>query len=169
MNTGVELKKQKSEMTELGENNMRISQEGIDLVRAFEGCELEAYQCAAGVWTIGYGYTKGVQEGDMWSKEKAEHMLWHEFENEYENAVNACVKVPLNQCQFDALCSFTYNLGPNALGTSTLLKVLNSGDYSLVPEQFLRWNKAGGKVLVGLSRRRAAEVALFNGERWEHI
>ena len=106
LNIGAELKQQKSEMTELGENKMQISDEGMDLVKAFEGLELEAYQCAAGVWTIGYGYTKEVQEGDTWSEEKAEYMLRHEFDNEYENAVNACVKVPLNQCQFDALCSF---------------------------------------------------------------
>lgn len=169
MNIGAELKQQKSEMTELGENKMQISDEGMDLVKAFEGLELEAYQCAAGVWTIGYGYTKEVQEGDTWSEEKAEYMLRHEFDNEYENAVNACVKVPLNQCQFDALCSFTYNLGPNALATSTLLRVLNAGNYNGVPEQFLRWTKAGGRVLAGLVRRRESEAELFKGNRWEHI
>ena len=169
MNIGAELKQQKSEMTELGDNKMQISDEGIDLVKAFEGLELEAYQCAAGVWTIGNGYTKQVQEGDSWSEEKADHMLLHEFTNEYENVVNACVKVPINQCQFDALCSFVYNLGGNALGTSTLLKVLNSGDYNGVPEQIKRWNKAGGKVLAGLVRRRSAEAELFQGKRWEHI
>jgi len=169
LNIGAELKQQKSKMTEHGENKMQISQEGIDLVKQFEGLELKAYQCAAGVWTIGYGYTKGVMEGDTWSEEKSDHMLLHEFANEYENVVNACVKVPINQCQFDALCSFVYNLGGNALATSTLLKVLNSGDYNGVPEQIKRWNKAGGKVLAGLVRRRSAESELFEGKRWEHI
>ena len=96
-------------------------------------------------------------------------MLWRELEEEYEGYVNELVTVPLNQCQFDALCSFVYNLGGNALKSSTLLKVLNTGAYNDVPAQILRWNKAGGKVLTGLTRRRTAEAALFNGERWEHI
>tara|TARA_R110000751_G_scaffold177_2_gene783 strand:+ start:798 stop:1268 length:471 start_codon:yes stop_codon:yes gene_type:complete len=156
-------------MTELGENKMQISDEGMDLIKAFEGLELEAYQCAAGVWTIGYGYIKDVQDGDAWSEDKAEYMLQRELEEEYEGYVNKLVTVPLNQCQYDALCSFVYNLGGNALKNSTLLIVLNTGQYSAVPEQILRWNKAGGKVLTGLTRRRTAEAALFDGEKWEHI
>ena len=169
MNTGVELKQQKSEMTELGESKMQISQEGLDIIKKFEGLELKAYQCAAGVWTIGYGYIKGVQEGDVWSEEKADHMLMKELAEEYEGYVNDYVKVPMNQCQFDALCSFVYNLGGNALKSSTLLTVLNSGDYNGVPEQIMRWNKAGGKVLAGLVRRRECEAEMFKGMRWEHI
>ena len=156
-------------MTELGENKMQISDEGIYLIKKFEGLELEAYQCAAGVWTIGYGYIKGVEKGDVWSEEKADHMLIKELEHEYEGYVNDYVKVPINQCQFDALCSFVYNLGGNALKNSTLLRVLNAGDYNGVPEQIMRWNKAGGKVLAGLTRRRTAEAELFQGKRWEHI
>ena len=104
MNTGAELKQQKSEMTEHGVINMYISKEGIDLVKKFEGCKLEAYQCAAGVWTIGYGSTHGVQKGDVWSQEKAEIMLIDELE-EYGNHVSDLVTVPLHQCQFDALTS----------------------------------------------------------------
>ena len=169
MNTGVELKQQKSEMTELGENKMQISDEGIELIKHFEGCELEAYKCAAGVWTIGYGYIKGVQEGDKWSADKADFMLFKELEEEYEKYVNDYVNVPLNQCQYDALCSFVYNLGGNALKNSTLLIVLNSGNYEGVPEQIMRWNKAGGRVLAGLVRRRECEAELFKGNRWEHI
>jgi len=165
----VVLKQQESVMMELGENKMHISDEGLYLIKKFEGLELEAYQCAAGVWTIGYGYIKGVQEGDVWSEEKADYMLFRELEEEYEGYVNDYVHVPLNQCQFDALCSFVYNLGGNALKNSTLLKVLNTGDYEGVPEQIMRWNKAGGKVLAGLVRRRECESLLFQGMRWEHI
>ena len=147
---------------------MHISDKGLDLIKHFEGCELEAYKCAAGVWTIGYGYTKDVQEGDKWDKEKAEFMLWRELEDEYEQYINDLVTVPMNQCQFDALVSWVYNLGPANLKSSTLLKCLNLGDYNGVPEQIKRWNKAtvNGKreVLPGLTRRREAEAKMFEGE-----
>ena len=139
---------------------MKISNNGLDLVKHFEGCELKAYLCPAGVWTIGYGHTKGVQEGDEWSESHAEHMLEVEME-EYEQYINDLVEVELNQNQFDAMVSWVYNLGVGNLQASTLLKVLNAGDYAGVPEQIMRWNKAGGKVLEGLTRRRQAEADLF--------
>ena len=142
---------------------MKISQYGIDLIKHFEGCELQAYQCAAGVWTIGYGHTKGVQPGDQWSEDHANHMLEVELE-EYENYVSTAVTVPLSQNQFDALVSWVYNLGNGNLTSSTMLKVLNSGDYAGVPAQIKRWNKAGGKVLEGLTRRRQAEADMFEGK-----
>jgi len=146
---------------------MHVSDEGFELIKHFEGCELEAYKCAAGVWTIGYGHTKDVQEGDKWDKEKAEFMLWRELEDEYEQYVNDLVTVPMNQCQFDALVSWVYNLGPANLKSSTLLKCLNLGDYNGVPEQIKRWNKATvngeRKVLPGLTRRREAEAEMFEG------
>ena len=88
-------------------------------------------------------------------------MLEVELE-EYENYVNTAVEVPLSQNQFDALVSWVYNLGPTNFNSSTMLKVLNAGDYSEVGNQMLRWNKAGGKVLEGLTRRRQAEADLFN-------
>ena len=122
----------------------------------------KAYQCAAGVWTIGYGHTKGVQPGDEWSEDHANHMLEVELE-EYENYVSTAVTVPLSQNQFDALVSWVYNLGNGNLTSSTMLKVLNSGDYAGVPAQIKRWNKAGGKVLEGLTRRRQAEADMFEG------
>jgi len=160
-------------MTELGVNNMNISDDGFNIIKKFEGCELEAYKCAAGVWTIGYGHTKDVQEGDKWTEEKSEFMLWRELEDEYEHYVNSLVTVPLNQCQFDALVSWVYNLGPNNLKSSTLLKTLNLGNYNGVPEQIMRWNKATvdgeRKVLAGLTRRREAEALMFEGKSWEHI
>ena len=147
---------------------MEISAEGLALIKKFEGCELEAYQCSAGVWTIGYGHTKGVQPGDTWSQSHAEHMLEVELE-EYQSYINKYVTVNLSQNQFDALVSWVYNLGPNNLKASTLLKVLNSGDYEGVPAQIRRWNKAGGVVLDGLIRRREAEALLFIGREWYEI
>ena len=151
---------------------MHISQEGLSLIKHFEGCPTDeegnviAYQDAVEVWTIGYGHTKGVQEGDKWTKEKAEFMLWRELEDEYEGYINDYVHVPLNQNQFDALCSWVYNLGPANLKVSTLLKKLNNGEYEEVPAQIKRWNKAGGKVLEGLVRRRNAEALMFEGKEW---
>jgi lysozyme len=152
---------------------MHISDEGLELIKHFEGCELEAYKCAAGVWTIGYGHTKDIQEGDKWSQDKADFMLWRELEEEYEQYVHNYVHVPLNQSQFDALVSWTYNLGPANLKASTMLKKLNNGEYEEVPAQMARWNKAtvNGKrtVLEGLTRRRKAEGQLFEGKDWRLV
>jgi len=147
---------------------MKISVEGLALIKKFEGLELEAYKCAAGVWTIGYGHTKGVQEGDVWSEAQADEMLEIELE-EFEGYINDNVTVSLSQNQFDALVSWVYNLGPANLKASTMLKVLNSGDYEGVPAQIKRWNKAGGKVLEGLIRRREAEALLFIGRDWNEV
>ena len=147
---------------------MKTSHEGLALIKKFEGLELTAYQCSAGVWTIGYGHTKGVQPGDEWSQSHAEHMLEVELE-EYEGYINNAVKVALSQNQFDALVSWVYNLGPANLKASTMLKVLNEGKYEDVPYQMKRWNKAGGKVLDGLVRRREAEALLYQGREWYEI
>ncbi len=147
---------------------MNTSAEGIALIKKFEGCELKAYQCSAGVWTIGYGHTKDVEEGDTISKDQAEEMLVEEL-HEYENYVNEYVNVALSQNQFDALVSWVYNLGPANLKASTMLKVLNDGKYEDVPYQMKRWNKAGGKVLDGLVRRREAEALLYQGREWYEI
>ena len=148
--------------------NMNIGTKGLDLIKFFEGLELNAYKCAAGVWTIGYGHTKGVQEGDSISEEQANEMLAEELK-EYENYINTLVTVELNQDQFDAMVSWVYNLGGGNLKASTLLKVLNAGDYDGVPAQMMRWNKAGGKVLEGLIRRREAEALLYEGKDWTHV
>ena len=147
---------------------MKISAEGLALIKKFEGCELEAYQDAVGVWTIGYGHIKGVKEGMTITKQQAEEKLLEELV-EYENYVLEAVNHQLDQCMFDALVSWTYNLGPSNLNASTMLKVLNAGDYDGVPEQIKRWNKAGGKVLQGLVRRREAEALLFEGKDWSNV
>ena len=151
-----------------GGSNMEISQEGLALIKKFEGCELKAYRCAANVLTIGYGSTKGVKEGDSITQEDADKLLMHEIK-EYEGYVNDLVEVDLEQNQFDALVSWVFNLGPAKLKSSTLLKVLNAKDYEGVPAQIKRWNKAGGKVLQGLVRRREAESLLFTGKDWSTI
>ena len=147
---------------------MRISNEGLALIKKFEGCELTAYKCAAGVWTIGYGHIKDVYEGQKITQSEAESMLHHEME-EYENYINDLVTAPLSQNQFDALVSWVFNLGAGNLRASTLLKVVNEGDMDGVPTQIKRWNKAGGKVLEGLIRRREAEALLWQGDSWENV
>lgn len=144
---------------------MQTSEKGIALIKQFEGCKLTAYQDSVGVWTIGYGWTqpvdgKPIRAGMTIKQETAERLLKTGLVS-YESDVCRLVKVGLTQGQFDALVSFTYNLGARSLSTSTLLRKLNAGDYAGAADEFLRWNKAGGKVLNGLTRRREAERALF--------
>ena len=140
---------------------MNLGYEGTKLLKFFEGCKLTAYQDSVGVWTIGYGHTKGVYEGMTITQEEAEQMLLTELE-EYEGYVEKYVTVPLTQNQFDALVVWVYNLGPTNFRNSTLLKELNSGNYTAAGKEITRWNKAGGKVLAGLVKRREAEAKLFN-------
>ena len=147
---------------------MNISEEGLALLKKFEGCELKAYQDSVGVWTIGYGHTKEVKEGDQINKDEAEHLLAEEMP-EYEGYINDMVEVPLNQCQFDALVCWVYNLGPTNFRSSTLLTVLNQERYNDVPREIKRWNKAGGEILKGLVRRREAEALLFEGKDWYEV
>ncbi len=147
---------------------MNISQEGLSLIKKFEGCELEAYKCAAGVWTIGFGSIKGVKQGDTITQEEADNLLLHEMD-EYEGYINDAVNVDLNQNQFDALVAWVFNLGPSNLSSSTLLTRINNKDWDDVPAQIKRWNKAGGKVLQGLIRRREAEALLFEGKEWHEV
>ncbi|MBS6132789.1 MAG: lysozyme [Enterobacter cloacae] len=144
---------------------MQTSEKGIALIKQFEGCKLTAYLDSVGVWTIGYGWTqpvdgKPIRAGMTIKQETAERLLKTGLVS-YESDVSRLVKVGLTQGQFDALVSFTYNLGARSLSTSTLLRKLNAGDYAGAADEFLRWNKAGGKVLNGLTRRREAERALF--------
>lgn len=139
---------------------MRTSQRGLSLIKSFEGLRLQSYQDAVGVWTIGYGTTRGIKPGMSITKEQAERMLANDVQR-FEVEVERLVKVPLTSNQRDALISFTYNLGAANLESSTLLRLLNRGDYAAAAEQLPRWNKAGGKVLPGLVRRREAERALF--------
>jgi len=147
---------------------MNISKEGLSLIKSFEGCKLEAYLCAANVPTIAWGRTKDVKMEDTCTQEQADKWLEEEIV-EYEDHVHKAVEMPLSQHQFDSLVSWTYNLGPSNLNSSTMLKVLNKGEYEDVPAQIKRWNKASGVVKEGLIRRREAEALLFEGKDWEHV
>ena len=139
---------------------MNVSQNCLELIKHFEGFEDTAYLCPANVWTIGYGRTRNVKEGDRITEPQAERDLLEELE-EFKHQVLHSVKVELTQNELDALTSWTYNLGVGNLNSSTLLKKLNTGDKDSVPSEMLRWNKAAGKVLAGLTRRREAEAKLW--------
>lgn len=140
---------------------MKTSDAGITLVKSSEGLKLVAYKCPAGIWTNGYGHTgPDVTPGMVITQAQADALLARDLER-FEAGVARLVKVPLNQNQFDALVCFSFNLGLGALQGSTLLRLLNAGDYAGAAAQFPRWNKAGGKELPGLTRRRAAEQSLF--------
>lgn len=139
---------------------MNIASSGLELIKTFEGLELNAYKDSVDVPTIGYGHTKGVKMGQVITTDQAEQFLMKDVEKG-EDAVNKLIKVPLNQNQFDALVSFTFNLGRGNFRKSTLRKVLNAGRYVEVPSQLTRWIYAGGEPLKGLLRRRQAEANLF--------
>ncbi|MNR27868.1 Lysozyme RrrD [compost metagenome] len=139
---------------------MKTSQRGIDLIKRFEGFELEAYQDSVGVWTIGYGHTIGVKPGDRITQAQADLTLMRDL-TIYETGVSNMVLKPITQGQFDALVSFAFNLGIGALGKSTLLQKLNAGDPVGAVMEFQRWVYAGGKKLNGLVKRREAERDLF--------
>lgn len=147
-------------MTSKDSTTLRTSKDGINLIKKFEGCKLKAYLCPAKVWTIGYGSTEGVTEGMTISQEVAEYMLATDLIR-FEKGVAALVTTKLNQPQFDALVCFSYNVGLGALKKSTLLKRINAGEMLPAAEEFLKWDKAGGKVLPGLTARRKAERELF--------
>lgn len=147
---------------------MQTSPKGIALIKQFEGCSLTAYPdpgTGGAPWTIGYGWThqvdgKPVKPGMKIDQDTADRLLKTGLVS-YENDVMKLVKVKLTQGQFDALVSFAYNVGSRSLSTSTLLKKLNDGDAKGAADEFPRWNKAGGKVMSGLTRRREAERAMF--------
>lgn len=151
-----------------------VSQQGVELIKRFEGLHkvqpdgmVTSYRCPAGKWTIGFGSVKGVRSGMKITKQEAEELLIKDIKD-HEAYVKQYVQVPLTQGQYDALVSFVFNLGGGNFRSSTMLKKLNKGLYDEVPEQFMRWNKArvDGKLtaLKGLTRRRAAEAAIFSAD-----
>lgn len=147
---------------------MKTSQAGIDLIHSFEQLRLKAYPDPGSKdgkpYTVGWGSTgSDIGPGTVWTKEKADQRFASDL-RKFEQAVSLLVKVPLTQYQFDALVSFTYNLGIGSLKSSTLLKMLNEGDYSNAGLQLLRWTKNDGVEMAGLVRRRKAELKMFNGE-----
>lgn len=142
------------------EKSNKLTSEVIQMVRDFEGFRDKAYQCSAGVWTLGYGHTRGVKKGMTCTKDQADMWLSEDL-GEAEAAVIKYVKVPLTDNQYGALVDFTFNLGQGSLASSTLLRLLNDGDYTKAADQFTRWVKADGNVIEGLVRRREAEKKLF--------
>lgn len=148
---------------------MKMSAHGLELLKKWEGCKLTAYRDAGSKLTIGVGHLiteeekkAGKFKGPISMDEALEILAADVGPAEY--VVNDAVKVPLSQCQFDALVSFAFNCGCMAFRHSTLCDVLNKSEYDEVPAQLARWNKVGGKVCDGLITRRANEVNLWNGE-----
>lgn len=147
---------------------MKTSQAGIDLIHSFEQLRLKAYPDPGSKdgkpYTVGWGSTgSDIGPGTLWTKEKADQRFASDL-SKFEQAVSLLVKVPLTQYQFDAIVSFTYNLGIGSLKSSTMLKMLNEGDYSNAGLQLLRWTKNDGVEMAGLVRRRKAELKMFKGE-----
>jgi len=141
-------------------NNLSLDEEGLNLIKKWEGLRLEAYLCSANVWTIGYGHTRTAKPGMKITEKRANELL-REDVRKFENLINRIVTVPLTQNQFNALVSWAFNVGEGAVRNSTLIRKLNSGDYDAVPAELMRWNKINGQVNRGLTNRRAAEVGLW--------
>jgi len=150
---------------------MRISHGGIAIIKAFESClrqmpngNFKAYICPAGVLTIGWGHTndhgRAFDANSIWTQSQCDAAFLEDMAH-FENAVKRLVKVQLAQAQFDALVSFAYNCGEGNLAKSTLLRKVNAGDFAAAALEFPRWNRGGGRVLAGLTRRRASEALLF--------
>ena len=144
---------------------MKTNRAGIDLIKSFEGLELAAYKCPAGVWTIGYGHTTAagppaVKSGMKITAEQATEILVRDLVS-YEAAVMNALRRNPNENQFSAMVSLCYNIGPGAFASSTVVKKFNAGDAEGAAAAFRLWNKGGGKVLPGLVRRREEEIILF--------
>ncbi len=140
---------------------MTASKACLDLIKMFEGFRSAAYQDVAGIWTIGYGHTAGVTAGQTMSRDKAERHLT-EHVDKVAHQVCAVVDVPLQQSQFDALCSLVYNIGAGNFQKSKLLQKLNAKEPpEKVAAEFLTWRRAGGRVISGLVKRREIERDLF--------
>ncbi len=142
---------------------MEYSQQGLELTESFEGCELVAYLDTAGVATIGYGHTAGVALGMTCTQQQAQQWLEQDIQWAV-SVVNGAVKTEVQQGEFDAMVDFVFNLGSGNFDSSTLLQLVNKGNFTDAAAQFPRWDIAGGDVCAGLLRRRMAEQAEFNGE-----
>ena len=150
----------------------KLTQAGANLIHHFEGClkkegdKYKAYTCPAGVLTIGHGHTnhhgRQFNATTRWTREECDRAFAEDMEG-FEKAVRRLVTVPLTAHQYDALVSFTYNCGEGNLAKSTLLKCVNRGDHKQAAAEFHKWNKANGKTLAGLTRRRASESLLYQG------
>lgn len=145
-------------------NNFTYSDTGFQMTKSFEGLRLTAYQDCAGIWTIGYGHTgPDVTPGKTITEFEAEALLRADLAAA-ATCVNRAVSVPIVQCQFDALVDFCFNAGRGSLLQSSLLRLVNLGNFTQAAAQFALWVHAGGEVVPGLARRRKAEAALFVGQ-----
>lgn len=143
-------------------DDLQYSQAGQLLTTNFEGCRLTAYQDSKGVWTIGYGHTLGVYEGLTCTQEQA--LAWLAQDMGWACAVvKRLVRVPLLPHEFDALVDFVFNVGSGNFAASTMLKLLNQGDFGGAASEFEKWDLSGGKAIAGLLRRRLAEEKEFEG------
>lgn len=146
---------------------MQTSSEGRKLIEYFEGRKRQVYADPAtggAPWTVGIGHTgPDVKRGDVWTDAQIDAAFVKDLQR-FEIGVEKAVTVPMSQNEFDALVAFSFNLGLGNLQSSTLLKMLNSGDRAGAGQQFMRWDKANGKTMLGLRRRRAAEACMFLGD-----
>lgn len=144
-----------------------ISNDAVEMIQSFEGLELAAYRCSAGVLTIGYGHTgPDVSEGMRITKEEADSLFDKDI-GFFEKEVDLLTReLDLPQCQFDALVSFAYNLGVSSLQRSTLFKHVRNRDSAAAAKEFMKWVNAKGKPVKGLFARRGAETAMFEGRDW---
>lgn len=141
---------------------MKMTQAGIDLIKEFEGKKNTAYKCPAGVWTICYGATgPDVKEGATWTDLQCEDRLKKDVDKFAEGVKKALGSIPTTDAQFSAMVSLAYNVGIIAFSRSTVLNKHRAGDHKAAANAFLMWNKAGGKILPGLTRRREAERKLY--------
>ncbi len=144
---------------------MKISEKGIAFLIKEEGEILTAYLCPAGVWTIGVGHTgKDIKKGMKITKEQSREFLKSDIKR-FEDIVNKSIRIPLKQCEFDALVSFSFNVGEGAFSKSALVNKINSSaSLKEIETQFRRWIYGGGKVLPVLQSRREREIKLYKGE-----
>ena len=145
---------------------MKISNRGLELIKDFEGFSSTSYLCPAKIPTIGYGNTfwedgRKVKMGEQISKEKALELLEYVANKDFSQKIYPLIKVEISQNQFDSMVSLAYNIGVEAFSKSTLLKKVNANDFKGAGDEFLKWNKSGGKPLLGLTRRRERERELF--------
>ena len=143
------------------QSDMIASNRCVELIKRFEGYRFKAYQCPAGVWTIGYGHTKGVKKGDYLTHTDAEKLLKEDI-TAVESEIKNIIKVPLSANQWDAIVSFVFNVGIEAFKRSTLLVKLNEGDLKSCGKEIKKWIYCKGVVSKGLQKRRDAEAKLFN-------
>lgn len=140
---------------------LKPSEDCLNIIAFFEGFRSEAYQDSVGVWTIGYGSTRGVKPGDTITEQAAKERMMRELDEDYAESVKIHVMVPVTQSMFDALCSFVYNVGAGNFVNSSLLRYLNQGEYKKSVDEFDKWVYAGGEMLKGLVNRRKEEAELF--------